>query len=844
MKQLVQHSAAEDIQVKGVPAQTILPISSTLHLDGDLSIIGPAQMLAPADAPAGKNVIMLSIDDLNAFVLMKDLYGSILQTPNLDHLMAMGTTFTNAFAQTALCNPSRTSILSGQFPTTTGVFDNEQNWSDTVSPASTLFAQFLNAGYDVQGGGKLFHNANLNPADQAQMFTGYFNATGAPPDPGASATPYTGDPALLTDSQTATWAVNYLSTHTGSTPFMLNVGLEATHVPWFVPQSYYDMYNPSSLPLPPHQVGDLSDIPQFIIDRMGGFTVSTAHWQHLLQGLFASISYVDAQIGNVLTALHNSGQEANTAIVLWSDHGYQAGDKDNWGKFTLWDTAAKAPLIIVDPGVTAPGTTVDHTVSLLDIYPTITDIAGLTHPSGVEGTSLMPLLQDPTSDWNESAFTFMYGSWSVRTDDYRYIHYEDGSQELYNETTDPNEFTNLVNDSSYATVLATMKANGIAALACHGFLQDDSATSTRTIGTAGNDIMTSPSPTVVMHGEAGDDTYFVWTPTQQVHELANNGTDTIFVDGSYTMPANVEVLREEFFDSNSPAGTLIGNNTDNSIYGGTGGDTLQGNGGNDFLEGFWGNDILNGGDGDDNIDGGKGDDSIVGGAGNDTINGSQGNDTVTYASSTSAVVANLSTKIVTDGLGGTDTLTSVENITGSNYNDTITGTNGDNNLAGLSGDDTLNGKDGNDRLSGSDGNDILWGGNGQDKIITGAGADTVRYLAAAESTGATFDILTDFDAVNDHFKMASALAVTGLDAAVTTGVLNLGSFDTQLAAAVGAGQLASHHAALFTPDSGNEAGHTFLVIDANGVAGYQAGADLVILVDGMTGTLSAANFTT
>lgn len=872
-KKAQYHYAAEDLSQSAVHANSWTAKSShsadlannALQVAGDLSIVQATQVAtsSPADdpAPGAKNVLMFSLDDMNAFVLMKDLYGSILQTPNLDRLMGMGTTFENAFAQTALCNPSRTSILSGQLPTTTGVVDNVQNWYANVDPSTTLFAAFKNAGYETAGGGKLFHNPGMPDAVVQQMFSDFFTAPATPGLSTKTGTPYTGDPSLMTDTETASWAVNFLNSHGSGTttqPFMLSVGLESSHIPWSVPPEFYSLYNAKSIPLPPHMTGDLSDVPQFIQDLMTPIVYSTGHWQNLMRDYFAALTYVDAQIGQVLDALDASGQTSNTAIVLWSDHGYQAGDKDNWGKFTLWDTAARAPLIMVDPGVTTPGTTVDHTVSLLDIFPTLLDMAGIPQQAGLQGHSLMPLLQDPTAEWNDAALTFMYGSWSIRTDDYRYIHYEDGSEELYDINADPNEYTNLANSEDYVSIKAALLDQGLGDLSTHGFLQGTDDTAVSMFGTAGNDQMTSPSVDVVLKGGAGDDTYFLWTPTQVVRELADQGNDTVYVNGSYKEPLYVETMREEMFDSTGPAVTLTGNIQDNTIYAGSGAATLLGGDGNDTLIGFWGNDTINGGNGDDVLVGDKGSDFFIGGAGNDSISGGQGIDTVSYAGSPAGINLNLSRDTAQDGYGGIDTIIGVENVIGSQFNDiivasnfanVITGGNGDDRITAKAGDDTVTGGNGNDRIDGGDGNDNLNGGQGNDRITGGLGQDTivlgpghdiVIYTAPAESTGATYDIIQDFNTATDRIQLTEA--VVGGDPIVAAGSLTHATFDVDLAALVGPDQLEAAHFVVVTPDSGDLAGHTFLVIDANGQPGYQAGQDYVIDVTGAKGDLTAWTF--
>src|SRR5581483_4155253 len=458
------------------------------------------------------------------------------------------TTFENAFATTAVCNPSRTSILTGQLPTTTKVFANYQLWSDKVSPSDTVFAAFHDAGYYNACVGKVLHK--VTPDVAAQLFDNYQN----PPslnyrpkgDPFGIA-PYPGSESDLPDYVSAAYAQTFLSGYSGSNPFFLSVGFHKPHGPWHVPQQYYDVYPKDQIVLPAHLNNDRADLPQWALDHFSTTfndkVQAAGDWQALLQAYFAAISYVDAQIGKVLDAIASSPYADNTAIVLWSDHGYHLGDKDYWHKFTLWDEAGRAPLIVADPGVTTPGSVVSHTVSTMDIYSTLLDIAGLSPSGHQDSQSLMPLLQNPNADWNEPAYTFMYGSWSVRTDHYRYIHYEDGSEELYDIRSDPHDFNNLASNPAYLSVKTHLLHHGIAYLADHGFIQGG-LHEAAVDGTPGKDVIVSPDPDATLAGGAGNDTYFIWNTTQTIHELKGGGTDKAFVDlievKKWTMPDNVK----------------------------------------------------------------------------------------------------------------------------------------------------------------------------------------------------------------------------------------------------------------------------------------------------------------
>jgi arylsulfatase A-like enzyme len=226
------------------------------------------------------------------------------------------------------------------------------------------------------------------------------------------------------------------------------------------------MYPVESIVLPKYLESDLDDVPAGYAKMIGeepDLDTSTMDWikergnrkwQEAIQGYLASISFADAMVGTLIQALDESGRADNTIIVLWSDHGFHLGEKDVWGKMTLWDETTNVPFIIVAPGVTAPGSRSDETVSTLSIYPTLVELAGLPQPDFVDGTSLVPLLRTPGMGWDDVAITTYgdYGNFAVRDDRYRYVIYLDGDEELYDVVADPNEWTNLANDENYQSI--------------------------------------------------------------------------------------------------------------------------------------------------------------------------------------------------------------------------------------------------------------------------------------------------------------------------------------------------------------------------------------------------------
>ena len=340
------------------------------------------------------DVIVISVDDLTYWAGPNSIFSGQIHAPNIQRLAAEGISFSNAYTPEAICNPARTSFFTGLTPNQTGIHSNDQVWYETIEAGTTLPAQFLAAGYDVGGYGKLMHSIAL-PSDVADdMFSDYVGKTGfdgggvigpLPPEVGEE---------QLADHVTIDNAIGFLRDHTGSDPFMLNVGLVKPHLNWTVPQEYFDLYPLDEIEVPGLVGDDMTNVPAFIRDQLvdsRGHPVpnSVEQAKVFLQGYFASLSYADAQIGRLFDELDATGRWDSTTIVLWSDHGYHLGDRGNlWGKFTLWEEATKVPLIFKLPDGAQGGRVVDDVVNLVDVYPTLTDLAGIDTPDGLSGDSL------------------------------------------------------------------------------------------------------------------------------------------------------------------------------------------------------------------------------------------------------------------------------------------------------------------------------------------------------------------------------------------------------------------------------------------------------------------------
>lgn len=429
--------------------------------------IVPAATVGAAEA-ARPNVLFIAVDDLNDWIGALGGHPQV-KTPNLDRLAARGVVFERAYCAAPACNPSRTALMTGIRPSTSGVYVNGQPWRPVMSEAVTLTQHFIAHGYEVHGGGKIYHSGSLKSIfnDEAS-WQRYFDR---PADPHPEKAPLNGinnaahfdwgplsaTNAEMADTQVANWAIDYLE-QKRSGPFFLAVGFFRPHLPWYVPEEYFQQYPLGDVTLPTVKEDDLDDVPPAGV-RMAKpegdhkNVISTNNWARAVQGYLASITYADRQVGRLLDTLERSPYAGNTIIVLWGDHGWHLGQKQHWRKFALWEEATRVPLIFVVPAVTQPGSRSPRTVSLLDVYPTLVDLCGLPAVAACEGRSLRPLLADPQAAWERPVLT-THGreNHAVRSERWRYIRYRDGSEELYDHQKDPLEWTNLAGRPEYASI--------------------------------------------------------------------------------------------------------------------------------------------------------------------------------------------------------------------------------------------------------------------------------------------------------------------------------------------------------------------------------------------------------
>lgn len=415
------------------------------------------------------NVLMLIVDDLNDWVGPLGGHPNA-KTPNIDRLAAQGTTFTNAHAPAPLCGPSRASIMTGLAPSATGIYghvhDNDiKSANEKASQSIFLSDYFRQHGYYTAAVGKVFHERVAK--DSFDVYGGRTKGFGPYPekrvkwhDPRTNtdwgAFPETDEE--MPDFQSAQWLVNQLE-QSHDKPFFMVGGFLRPHVPWMVPKKWFDMHPIENIELPPYLKNDLDDVPE-IAKRVTElpmmptteWAIEHDEWKNMVQGYLASVSFVDSCVGTVLDALEKSEYANNTAVVLWGDHGYQIGEKNKFAKMALWETATRTPLIIKPPKSNQSKVS-NRPVSLLDLYPTLVKMCGLPENPANQGNDITPLLNKPDAFWQHAAVT-TYGpnNHAVKTEQYRYIRYEDGSEELYDHVNDQEEWKNLAEDPRYQNV--------------------------------------------------------------------------------------------------------------------------------------------------------------------------------------------------------------------------------------------------------------------------------------------------------------------------------------------------------------------------------------------------------
>ncbi|TDI77227.1 MAG: DUF229 domain-containing protein [Bacteroidetes bacterium] len=437
-----------------------------------LIVNGCAPQTSEEDEPVvtePPNVLFIAVDDLNDWVGYTGTHPDT-RTPHIDALAGRGTVFTQAFSQFPLCGPSRASLFSGLLPGTLGLLQQPKPDSLVVEAAekhntALLHSYFAQHGYKTMAVGKLLHrhlpegsvDMSGDRGDWDTMPDGkevnYFSE-----DTLTDWAVYPAPEQEMSDATAAAWAVERLQEE-HDRPFMLMVGFLRPHVPWYVPQRYFDAIGNSELVTPPpYKKDDLDDVPNYAIGLnfvnhmpRTEWAKETGVYQDIIHSYLASVNFADYYVGQVLDALESSPYAENTIIVLFSDHGYFIGEKNTFQKHALWERANKVPLIIAGPNL-PQGESRAQTVGLIDIYPTLLDLANLPANPVNQGHSLVPLLGDADASWDYPAITqyrrtgdddvVRFGQ-AIQSGPWRYSLYADGSEELYNHEDDPNEWTNL-----------------------------------------------------------------------------------------------------------------------------------------------------------------------------------------------------------------------------------------------------------------------------------------------------------------------------------------------------------------------------------------------------------------
>lgn len=420
---------------------------------------------ARAEASQPPNVLLIAIDDLNDWVGVLGGHPQA-KTPNIDALAKRGVLFTNAHCQSPVCNPSRASMMASLYPETTGIYFLSPSITQSpIAMNNTLLPQrFEQAGYHVTAAGKLFHSG-----ENRKFFPNYagdFGSFGPTPKEKISTFPghplwdwgvYPENDANMPDYKIASWAGEQLK-QAHDKPLFLATGFYRPHVPQFAPQKWFDMFPIDEVQLPITAEDDLDDLSPYAINLTRLKHVSPPHewvlendeWKPLVQSYLACVAFVDAQVGRLLDALDESPYADNTIIVLYSDHGFELGEKERWAKRSLWESTTRVPMIIVAPGMKG-GQVCNKPVELIDLYPTLLELTGQQADPKHEGQSLVPLLKDVKADWPHLARTsFGPGNVAIKSERYRYIRYHDGSEEFYDHAKDPHELTNRIKDASLA----------------------------------------------------------------------------------------------------------------------------------------------------------------------------------------------------------------------------------------------------------------------------------------------------------------------------------------------------------------------------------------------------------
>ena len=503
-------AGAKFLTYEGLPSDYYLKLAGKAGalMRGESVLRDPLVSASPSTQAEGSprksrpNVLFVVCDDLNTHVSTSG-YPHI-KTPAFDRLAAEGMTFRRAYCQYPVCGPSRASFLHGLYPESTGVLDNRSDIRDVRPGTVSMPQRFKEAGYWTAAVGKVFHNVKNDPGDVAwhrmERFENdemplvtpireRFEAEHGSVSSGKARRKWRKvyatiakqtrgqqpgyGPSGLSDrqhkdgknaQQIATWLLEKAQ---GDKPFFMACGIQKPHVPFLAPDKYFDMYPPTALKFEPASLDFWSQAPKLAqTKRYTGFgfqfgVENDTLRREYMQAYHACVSFIDAQIGVVFDALKQSGHWDDTIIVLTSDHGYMLGEKFMWGKVMLFEQCDRVPLVIRVPGQTLPGSISAGLVELVDLFPTLAELCEVERPTELQGTSLVPMLRDPTATVKDVAYTVVSRGQrlgkAVRTSRWRYTEWPVG-EELYDLQKDPHEETNLASSEAHRTTLESMRA--------------------------------------------------------------------------------------------------------------------------------------------------------------------------------------------------------------------------------------------------------------------------------------------------------------------------------------------------------------------------------------------------
>jgi iduronate 2-sulfatase len=451
-----------------------------IEATGAMALCSPV-LAKPATKP---NVLFIIADDLN------DNVGycghPLVKTPNIDRLAREGRIFRNAYTNFPLCGPSRNCFMSGLYPDQTGTHELRTLLRDRAPDVVTMSQHFMNNGYTAARVGKIYHYDNPNGIgtpghDDPASWNITVNPRGRDKDEedliqsidgkkgfGARLSWLAAEGAdeEQTDGIVATESIRLMKDFAGKgEPFFLGVGFYKPHTPYVAPTKYFEMYDPKDIVVPQVPEGYFGTIPAPAQKSLRQFKnqvgMSDEMRRKVIHAYYATISFLDAQVGRVLRGLEEAGLKENTIVLFTSDHGYHMGEHDHWQKKTLFENAGRVPLIISSPGMQARGRESRAFFEMIDFYPTLSELAGLPKPALVSGVSQAPVVADPDAEVRDSALTQIVGGYTLRRGKYRYTKWGDGEPdmiEFYDRSKDPAEMVNLAQTPEWRDDIQRMDA--------------------------------------------------------------------------------------------------------------------------------------------------------------------------------------------------------------------------------------------------------------------------------------------------------------------------------------------------------------------------------------------------